>query len=60
MTHTGIQISMLHEMCRETLNPYIGTVTFNSNVQIVFESNIFMTFNSLPYCFEDPLCDVMH
>ena len=31
--HTGIHIQTLHEMCRETLNPHIGTVTSNSNLQ---------------------------
>ena len=36
MVHTGIQIPTLHEMGRETLNPHIGTVTSNSDLQIVF------------------------
>ena len=33
--HAGIHIQILHEMCRETLNPYIGTVTSNSNLHFV-------------------------
>ena len=37
----GIQIPTLHGMCRETLNPHIGTVTSNSNLQIVFVSSLF-------------------
>ena len=41
VVHTGIQIPTLHEMCRETLNPHIGTVTSNSNLQIVFVSRLF-------------------
>ena len=40
VAHTGIQISTLHEMCRETLNPNIGTGTSNSNLQIVFVSSL--------------------
>ena len=35
--HTGIQISTLHEMCRENLNPHIGTGTTNVNVQIILD-----------------------
>ena len=27
VAHTGIHIPTLHEMCRETLNPHIGTGT---------------------------------
>ena len=48
MTHTGIQIPVFHEMCRETLNPRIGTVTSNSNLQIVFVPILFhdVHFNS--------------
>ena len=43
MVQTGIQIHVptLHEMCRETLNPHIGTVTSNSNLQIVFALSLF-------------------
>ena len=48
VAHIGIQIPTLHEMCRETLNPHIGTGTSNLNVQIVFVSSIFMTIILLP------------
>ena len=40
VAHTGIHISTLHEMCRETLNPHIGTSTSNLNVQVVFVSSV--------------------
>ena len=56
MAHTGIHIPTLHEMCRETLNPHIGTS--NLNVQVVFVSSLFMTFILLPCCFGEPLGDV--
>ena len=39
MARTGIHIPILHEMCRETLNPHIGTSTSNLNAQAVFVSN---------------------
>ena len=58
LAHTGIHIPTLHEMCRETLNPHIGTGTSNLNVQIVFVSSLFMTFILLPCCFGEPLGDV--
>ena len=38
---TGIHIPTLHEMCRESLNPHMGTVTSDSNLQIVFISSLF-------------------
>ena len=41
VAHTGIHIPTLHEMCRETLNPHIGTVTSNSNLQTSFVSSLF-------------------
>ena len=41
VARTGIIIPTLHEMYRETLNPHIGTVTSNSNLQIVFVSSLF-------------------
>ena len=41
VAHTGIQIPILHEMCREILNPHIGMVTSNSNLQIVLFSSLF-------------------
>ena len=41
VAHTGIHIPTLHEMCRETLNPHIGTVTSNSNLQTFFVSSLF-------------------
>ena len=41
VAHTGIQKPALHEMCRETLNPHIDMVTSDSNLQIVFVSNLF-------------------
>ena len=59
MAHTVKQIHTLHEMCCKTLNPHIGTVTSNSNLQIVFVSVFFMTLFSLPGCFGEPLRDVM-
>ena len=34
VAQTGIHIPRLHEMCRETLNPHIGTGTSNLNVQL--------------------------
>ena len=34
MAHTVIHIPTLHEMCRETLNPHIGTGTSNLNVPV--------------------------
>ena len=55
---TGIHIPTLHEMCRETLNPQIGTGTSNLNIQVVFVSSLFMTFILLPCCFGEPLGDV--
>ena len=58
VAHTGIHIPTLHEMCRETLNPHIGTGTSNLNVQVVFASSLFMTFILLPSCFGEPLGDV--
>ena len=60
VAHTGIHISTLHEMCRETLNPHIGTVTCNSNLQTFLYRVFFMTDISLPSCFGEPLGDVMH
>ena len=44
VAHTGIHILTLHEMCSETLHPYIGTGTSNLNVQVVFVSSLLMTF----------------
>ena len=44
VAHTGIHIPTLHEMCRETLNPYIRTGSSNLNVQVVFLSSLLMTF----------------
>ena len=42
VAHTGrLQMPTLHEMCRESLNPHVGTVTSNSNLQIVFVSSLF-------------------
>ena len=41
MAHIGVQIPTLNEMWRETLNPHIGTVTSNSNLQTVFVSSLF-------------------
>ena len=58
VAHTGIHIPTLHEMCRETLNPHIGTGTSNFNVQVVVVSSLFMTFILLPCCFGEPLGDV--
>ena len=58
VAHTGIYIPTLHEMCRETLNPHIGTGTSNLNVQVVFVSSLFMTFILLLSCFGEPLSDV--
>ena len=55
---TGIHIPTLQEMCRETLNPHIGTATSNLNVQVVFVPSLFMTFILLPCCFGEPLGDV--
>ena len=60
VAHTVIQIPTWHEMCSETLNPHIGTVTSNSNLQTGFVSSLFMTFISLPGCFGEPLDDVRH
>ena len=60
VAQTRIHIPTLHEMCRETLNPHIGTGTSYLNVQVVFVSSLFMTFISLPSCFGEPLGDVMH
>ena len=51
MERTGTHIPTLHEMCRETLNPHIGTSTSNLNVQVVFVSSLFRMFISLPCCF---------
>ena len=58
VARTGIHIPILHEMCKKTLNPHIGTGSSNLNVQVVFVSSLFMTFISLPYYFGDPLGDV--
>ena len=58
VAHTRMHIPRLHEMCSETLNPHIGTGTSNLNIQVVFESSLFMTFILLPYCFGEPLGDV--
>ena len=58
VAHTGIHIPTLHETCRETLNPHIGTVTSNLNLQTFFVSSLFMTCILLPYCFGEPLGDV--
>ena len=41
VVQTGIHIPTLHEMCRETLNPHIGTGTSNLNVNVVFVSRFF-------------------
>ena len=59
VVHTGIHIPTLHEMCRETLNPHIGTNTSNLNLQVVFVSSLFMTFILLLCCFGEPLGEVM-
>ena len=58
VAHTGIHIPTLHEMCRETLNPHIGTDTSYLNVQFFFVSSLFMTFILLPCSFGEPLGDV--
>ena len=58
VAHTEIQMPTLHEICRETLNPHIGTVTPNSNLQIVFNRVFFTTFIYLPGCIGEPLGDV--
>ena len=58
VAHTGIHIPTLHEMCKEFLNPHIGTCTSNLNVHVVFVSSLFMTFILLPCCFGEPLGDV--
>ena len=47
----GIQIPALHEMCRETLNPHIGTVTSNSNLQTVFVSSVFHDVHFISWLF---------
>ena len=36
VARTGIQMTTLHEMYRETLNPHIDTGTSYLNVQVVF------------------------
>ena len=54
VAHTGIHIPTLHEVCRETLNPHIGTGTSNLNIQVVFVLSLFMTCSLLPYCFGEP------
>ena len=41
VAHTGIQIQILHEMCRETLIPHIGMVTSDSNLQTLFVWSLF-------------------
>ena len=41
VVRTGIHIPISHEMCRETLNPYIGTGTSNLNAHVVFVSSFF-------------------
>ena len=38
---TGIHLPTLHEICRKTLNPLIGTGTSNLNEQVVFVSSHF-------------------
>ena len=53
VAHTGIHIPTLHEMCRETLNPHIGTGTSNLNVQVAFVSSLFMIFILLACCLEN-------
>ena len=58
VAHTGIHIPTLYGMCRDTLNPHIGTGTSNLNVQVFFLSSLFMTFILLPCCFGEPLGDV--
>ena len=58
MVHTGIHVPTLHEMCRETLNPLIGTGTSNLNMHFVFVSSLFMTFILLQCCFGEPVGDV--
>ena len=58
VAHTRIHIPTLHEMCREALNPHIGTGTSYLNVQVVFVSSLFMTFILLPCCFGERLGDV--
>ena len=60
VAHTGIHIPTLHETCKDTLNPHIGTVTSNSNLQTFLYRVFFMTACSLPSCFGEPLGDVMH
>ena len=59
LAHTGIHIPTLHEVCRETLNPHIGTGTSNLNVQVVFVLSLLMTFILFPCCFGEPLGDVL-
>ena len=53
-THTNVA----HGMCRETLNPLIGTGTSNLNVQVVLVSSLFLTFILLPCCSGEPSGDV--
>ena len=58
VTHTGIHIPTLHDMCRETLNSHIRTGISYLNAQVVFVSSLFMMFILLPCCFGEPLDDV--
>ena len=58
MARTGKVIPTLHEICRKTLNPHIGTGTSNLNVKVVFVSSLFMIFISFPCCFRESLGDV--
>ena len=55
---SGAYWPTLHKMCRETLNPHIGTGTSNLNVQVVFVLSLFVTFILLPCCFGEPFGDV--
>ena len=58
VAHTGLQIPILDGMCRETLNPNIGTVTSKSTCRLFLHREFFMTFILLPFCFGEPLSDV--
>ena len=57
----GIQIPTLHEKCRETLNPHVGTGTSTLNMQVVFVSSLFQdVYDHILCCFREPLSDVTH
>ena len=45
MARTGIHIPTLHEMCRETFSPHIGTLTSNSNLQTVLVLSLLFDFH---------------